>query len=424
MEIARDTYLEKLISRRWDGLVKVITGIRRCGKSYLLFKLFKGRLMSEGVLPEDIIEIKLDEMGFISLRDPIALYDHIIKLTSDGKKRYVFLDEIQMVSSVPNPYVKDGEKITFYETLNSLLNLGYLDIYVTGSNSRMLSSDVLTQFRGRGEEVRIHPLSFSEFHTAKGGNLSDDYLEYLTFGGMPRIVSLKSEEEKSEYLRSLFRETYIKDIEEKHRVDHPEVLEGVIDLLCSNVGSLTNPRTIASAFRNVSEGTVRKYLDYIIDAFLFTEAKRFDVKGKRYFSFPEKFYCEDVGLRNARLNFRQQEVTHLMENVIFNELCNRGFSVDVGVVTMNSKNSEGVSVRIPKEIDFVANRFGERVYIQSAFAIPDEQKMKEILEPFRLVRDSFRKVVVSGDTGKRWFDDNGVLHINVIDYLMETDCVK
>ncbi len=217
---------------------------------------------------------------------------------------------------------------------------------------------------------------------------------------MPRVVSLKSEEEKSEYLRSLFRETYIRDIEERRRVDHPEVLEGIIDLLCSNVGSLTNPRTIASAFRNISEGTVRKYLDYIIDAFLLTEAKRFDVKGKRYFSFPEKFYCEDVGLRNARLNFRQQEVTHLMENVIFNELCNRGFSVDVGVVTLNPKNSEGVSVRIPKKIDFVANRFGERVYIQSAFAIPDEQKMKE-------VTDSFRKVVISRDAGKRWYDDNG-----------------
>ena len=423
MEIARDTYLEKLVSRRWNGLVKVITGIRRCGKSYLLFKLFKDRLLSEGIPPEDIIEIRLDELRSVSLRDPLALYNHIADLTSDRKNRYVFIDEIQTVSPVPNPYVKGGEKITFYETLNSLLNLGYLDIYVTGSNSRMLSSDILTQFRGRGDEVRIHPLSFSEFRAAKGGNASDDWREYLTFGGMPRIVSMKNDEEKSEYLRSLFRETYIRDIEERHRIDHPEVLEGMIDLLCSGVGSLTNPRAIASNFRNVSEGTARKYLDYITDAFLFTEAKRFDVKGKRYFSFPEKFYCEDLGLRNARLNFRQQEITHLMENAIFNELVCKGFSVDVGVVILNSKNPEGVSVRIPKEIDFVANRFGERVYIQSAFAIHDEEKLKSETDQFRYTGDSFRKIVVRGDTGKRWFDENGVLHIDVLDFLLDSNSV-
>ena len=423
MEIKRDLYVEKLCSHRWNGMVKVITGVRRCGKSYLLFNLFKERLLSEGVEPKDIVEVKLEEMEATPLRNPIALYDHIKALTSDGRRRYVFIDEIQMVPKIKNPYIEGGEDITFYETLNSLLNTGYLDLYVSGSNSHMLSSDVLTQFRDRGDEIRIHPLSFSEYYTAKGGDRQSAYNDYLTFGGMPRILSIASDREKADYLKSLFTETYLKDIKERHRIEHPDVLEGIIDFISSNIGSLTNPKQIASHFKNVSEGTVRTYTDYLKDAFLFSESQRYDVKGRKYFSYPQKYYCEDLGLRNARLNFRQQEITHLMENAIYNELRVRGYSVDVGVVMMNSKTKDGKSVRIPKEIDFIANRYEEKVYIQSAFAIPDGEKMNSETNQFKHTGDSFRKIVVRSDIGNRWFDDSGVLHIGVIDFMMDKDLI-
>ena len=423
MESKRENYVERLLSHRWNGLVKIITGIRRCGKSYLLFKLFKDRLLSEGIDPSDIIEIKLEEIDSISLRNPISLHDYIKSRTADKRKRYVFIDEIQMVPNIRNPYVDGGDDITFYETLNSLLNTGYLDIYITGSNSRMLSSDILTQFRDRGDEFRIHPLSFSEYFSAVGGDRNLAYTDYLTFGGMPRLLTIDSDREKAEYLKGLFTETYLKDIKERHRIDHPEVLEGIIDFISSNIGSLTNPKQIASHFKEVSEGTVRTYIDYLKDAFLFTEAQRFDVKGKKYFSYPNKYYCEDLGLRNARLNFRQQEKTHMMENAIYNELRIRGYSVDVGVVTINTKDSEGRSVRIPKEIDFVANRYEEKVYIQSAFSISDEEKLHSETDQFRYTGDSFRKIVVREDVGKRWFDENGVLHINVVDFMLDKNLI-
>lgn len=423
MEIKRDLYLEKLCSRRWNGMIKVVTGIRRCGKSYLLFTIFKNRLLSEGVDPRDIIEIKLEEMEAVSLRNPVALYEHVRSLTSDGRRRYVFIDEIQMVPRIKNPYLEGGEDITFYEPLNSLLNTGYLDIYVTGSNSHMLSSDVLTQFRDRGDEIRLHPLSFSEYLAARGGDRMSAYNDYLTFGGMPRILSISSDKEKADYLKNLFAETYLKDIRERHAIEHPEVLEGLIDFISSNIGSLTNPKQIASHFKNVSEGTVRTYLDYLKDAFLFSESQRYDVKGRRYFSYPQKYYCEDLGLRNARLNFRQQEMTHMMENAIYNELRVRGYSVDVGVVTVNSRKPDGKSVRIPKEIDFVANRYDEKVYIQSAFAIPDQEKLHSETDQFRYTGDSFRKIVVRADVGNRWFDDRGVLHINIIDFMTDKDLI-
>ena len=423
MEIARDQYLNELDSRRWNGMVKIITGIRRCGKSYLLFNLFKDRLLSEGIDPGDIIEIRLDEIDAVSLRDPISLYEYVRSRTLDGRRRYVFIDEIQMVSKIKNPHIEGGEDITFYETLNSLLNTGYLDLYVTGSNSKMLSSDVLTQFRDRGDEVRIHPLSFFEYFSAKGGDKQIAYRDFLTFGGMPRILSLNSDREKADYLKRLFTETYIRDIRERHNIEHPEVLEGIIDFISYNIGSLSNPRQIASHFKNVSEGTVRTYIDYLKDAFLFSESQRYDVKGKRYFSYPQKYYCEDLGLRNARLNFRQQELTHLMENAIYNELRIRGYSVDVGVVTLNAKDSEGRSIRIPKEIDFIANRYEEKVYIQSAFAIPDDVKLHSEVDQFKHTGDSFRKIVVRNDVGNRWFDGNGVLHINVIDFMMDKELI-
>ncbi len=423
MEIERNDYLEKLLSHRWNGRVKIITGIRRCGKSYLLFNIFKNQLVSSGVSPEDIIEVKLDEIEYIALRNPLTLYDFIKSRTSDGKKRYVLIDEIQLVPKMKNPYVEDGEEITFYETLNSLLNTGYLDIYVTGSNSHMLSIDILTQFRGRGDEIRIHPLSFSEYYAAKSGDRSSAYREYLTFGGMPRILSIESEEEKAKYLKELFTETYIKDICERHVVEYPELLEGIIDFISSNVGSLTNPSQIAAQFKDVSHVTVKTYMGYLEEAFLFSEAKRYDIKGKKYFSYPQKYYCEDLGLRNARLNFRQQEPTHLMENAIYNELLIRGYSVDVGVVTINGKNKDGESIRKPKEIDFIANKYEEKVYIQSAFSIPDEKKLSSEVDQFNQTGDSFRKIVVRGDVGNRWFDDSGVLHINVIDFMLDKELV-
>ncbi|MBP5394303.1 MAG: ATP-binding protein [Candidatus Methanomethylophilaceae archaeon] len=419
MEIKRDQYVEKLFAHRWNGMVKIITGVRRCGKSYLLFNLFKNRLLSEGVEPSDIIEVKLEEMEAAPLRNPVALYEHIKSLTSDGKRIYVFIDEIQMVPKIKNPYLPEGEDITFYEPLNSLLNTGYLDIYVSGSNSHMLSSDVLTQFRDRGDEIRIHPLSFSEYYGAKGGDRQSAYNDYLTFGGMPRTLSITSDRERADYLKSLFTETYLKDIRERHGIDRPDVMEGIIDFISSNVGSLTNPRQIAAHFKEVSEGTVRTYIDYLKDAFLFSESQRYDVKGKRYFSYPQKYYCEDLGLRNARLNFRQQELTHLMENAIYNELRIRGYSVDVGVVVLNSKTEDGKSNRIQKEIDFIANRYEEKIYIQSAFAIPDGDKMGSETNQFKHTGDSFRKIVVRADVGNRWFDENGVLHIGVIDFMMD-----
>ena len=423
MESKREDYVERLLSHRWNGLVKIITGIRRCGKSYLLFKLFKDRLLSEGVNSSDIIEIKLEEIDSISLRNPVSLHNYIKSRTADGRKRYVFIDEIQMVPNIRNPYVDGGDDITFYETLNSLLNTGYLDIYITGSNSRMLSSDILTQFRDRGDEFRIHPLSFSEYFSAVGGDRNLAYTDYLTFGGMPRLLTIDSDREKAEYLKGLFTETYLKDIKERHRIDHPEVLEGIIDFISSNIGLLTNPKQIASHFKEVSEGTVRTYIDYLKDAFLFTEAQRFDVKGKKYFSYPNKYYCEDLGLRNGRLNFRQQEKTHMMENAIYNELRIRGYSVDVGAVTINAKDSEGRSVRIPKEIDFIANRYEEKVYIQSAFSIPDDEKLHSETDQFRYTGDSFRKIVVREDVGKRWFDENGILHINVVDFMLDKNLI-
>lgn len=419
MEIKRDQYVEKLFAHRWNGLVKVITGVRRCGKSYLLFNLFRNRLLSEGADPSDIIEIRLEEMEAAPLRNPVALYEHIKSLTSDGKRRYVFIDEIQMVPKIKNPYLPDGEDITFYEPLNSLLNTGYLDLYVSGSNSHMLSSDVLTQFRDRGDEIRIHPLSFSEYYAAKGGDRQSAYNDYLTFGGMPRTLSITSDRERADYLKALFTETYLRDIRERHGIDRPDVLEGIIDFISSNIGSLTNPRQIAAHFKDVSEGTVRTYIDHLKDAFLFSESQRYDVKGKKYFSYPQKYYCEDLGLRNARLNFRQQETTHLMENAIYNELRIRGYSVDVGVVVLNFKDENGKSYRIQKEIDFIANRYEEKIYIQSAFAIPDEKKMESETNQFKHTGDSFRKIVVRADVGNRWFDENGVLHIGVIDFMMD-----
>ena len=378
MEIKRDSYLKQLISYRFDGLVKVITGIRRCGKSYLLKKIYREYLLQNGVRKDQIIIIELDLAKDIRFRNPLELSSFVREMV-EGKKEeyYLFVDEIQMSDEVPNPYNGSGKKITFYDALNDLRSLPNLDVYVTGSNSKMLSSDILTEFRGRSDEIRVHPLSFAEYYSAVGGDKSEAFDDYSFYGGMPLIISRPDDGAKMNYLKSLFSEVYIKDIAERKRIERQDVLEMIIDLLCSSIGSLTNPNKIADTLRSkqtagVSPNTIRAYIGHLEDAFLFSESKRYDVKGKSYFDSPNKYYCEDLGLRNARIGFRQQEITHIMENIIYNELVIRGFSVDVGVVFARTVNEKGNSVRTPREIDFIVTSGSKKTYIQSAYSMPTE----------------------------------------------------
>ena len=407
-EIKRDSYLKQLISYRFDGLVKVITGIRRCGKSYLLKKIYREYLLQNGVREDQIIIIELDLAKDIRFRNPLELSSFVRK-TVEGKKEeyYLFVDEIQMSDEVPNPYNGSGKKITFYDALNDLRSLPNLDVYVTGSNSKMLSSDILTEFRGRSDEIRVHPLSFAEYYSAVGGDKSEAFDDYSFYGGMPLIISRPDDGAKMNYLKSLFSEVYIKDIAERKRIERQDVLEMIIDLLCSSIGSLTNPNKIADTLRSkqtagVSPNTIRAYIGHLEDAFLFSESKRYDVKGKSYFDSPNKYYCEDLGLRNARIGFRQQEITHIMENIIYNELVIRGFCVDVGVVFARTVNENGNSVRTPREIDFIVTSGSKKTYIQSAYSMPTEEKREAELRPFALTGDSFPKIVVRKDIGKRY----------------------
>ena len=424
MRIERDTYIDKLIERMWNGSVKVITGLRRSGKSFIVFELFKDYLLSNGTKEEDIIEVQLDDIVNASLRHPIRLYEHIRSRCGEEGRKYVLIDEIQIVPKVKNPYDGEGGELTFYDTLNGLTKLGRLDIYVTGSNSRMLSTDILTEFRGRGDEIRVHPLSFSEYYSAVGGDRMMAFQTYQRYGGMPHILSIASDESKEKYLRDLFTETYIKDIRERHRIDRIDVMEGTIDVLCSSIGSLTNPTNIANAIsEKVSDNTVKTYIGHLIDSFLFSEAKRYDVKGRNYLKYPVKYYCEDIGLRNARLGFRQIEATHIMENILYNELVNRGFNVDVGMVTADEKDASGKIVRKRKEVDFVVNKGNMYVYIQSAFSIPDEEKMAQEKSPLDRIRGSFPKVIIRMDTFGKWYDDDGILHINLLDFLLDKDSI-
>lgn len=425
MEIQRDSYLKQLISYRFDGLVKVITGIRRCGKSYLLKKLYKDYLLNHQVKEEQIISIELDLAKDVQFRDPLHLSSYIReKLSGTREEHYLFIDEIQMSDEVPNPYNPEGKKISFYDALNDLRSIPNLDVYVTGSNSKMLSSDILTEFRGRSDEIRVYPLSFSEYYSAVGGDKNEAFDDYAFYGGMPLILSRPNELAKMNYLKSLFSEVYIKDIVERKKIERQDILEQILDLLCSSIGSLTNPAKLANTLQSkqgisVSPNTIRAYIGHLEDAFLFSESKRYDVKGKAYFDSPNKYYCEDIGLRNARIGFRQQEMTHIMENILYNELMVRQFSVDVGVVYAREKNEKGNSVRTAREIDFVVNSGGKRTYIQSAYAMPTEEKTEIELRPFSLTGDSFPKILVRRDIGKRWYDDYGVLHINLIDFLLD-----
>lgn len=413
----------------WDGQVKVITGIRRCGKSFLLNVLFKNYLLVQNVSPDNIISIELDLTKDIKYRDPLALAEYVrSKVEGQGEQFYLFVDEIQMSDEVKNPYNPDGKKITFYDALNDLRSLPNLDVYVTGSNSKMLSKDILTEFRGRSDEIQVHPLSFAEYYSAVGGDKEDAFEDYAFYGGMPLVLSRPNDTAKANYLSSLFLEVYIKDIVERKKIEREDVLGQLLDLLCSSVGSLTNPKKIADTLRsktgeNIAHNTISAYIDHLEDAFLFSEAKRYDVKGRKYFEYPYKYYCEDIGLRNARIGFRQQEMTHIMENIIYNELVIRGFSVDVGVVYSNEKNDNGSYSKTAREIDFVTSKGGKKVYIQSAFALPDETKTEQELRPFALTGDSFPKIIVRKDIRKRWYDDNGVLNIGLTDFLLDDSVI-
>lgn len=427
--IRRDAYLKELVASMWNGQVKVVTGIRRCGKSYLLDKIFRGHLYGQGVRDEDIISIDLDQIRFANERNPLRLAEYVReKVVEKSRKYYLFIDEIQRCEPVPNPSLPEGALITFYDVLNEFRVYENLDVYVTGSNSKMLSTDILTEFRGRGDEIRVHPLSFSEYVAATERDGRDVLEDYLAFGGMPHAALLGSDEAKMKYLKGLFAEVYLKDIIERKRVVRGEVLDATLDLLSSAIGSLTNPNNIANVLTTrlgvaTNTNTVRTYVEYLKDAFLFSEAKRFDVRGKAYFDYPNKYYCEDVGLRNARTGFREMDRPHLMENVIYNELVRRGFSVDVGVVSSWEKNAKGSSVRTSREIDFVVNKGAERVYVQSAYRMESDEKMTQELRPFSLTGDAFRRIVIRGDIGRRSFDQNGVLHIALVDFLLDETVV-
>ena len=427
MRIERTKYLQELIDRKHNGLVKVITGIRRCGKSYLLFTLFYDHLIAAGVKKENIITLELDQTENIRYRNPLELDRYIRSLIRDnGEMHYVFLDEIQFVEKVKNPYVENGAEITFYDVLNGLMRIKNADIYVTGSNSRMLSTDVLTEFRGRGDEVRVQPLVFSEYMQAYDGDKFDGWLDYYTYGGLPAILERKTDSQKADYLERLFEETYIKDIVERNRVKNPDDLEDLLNVVSSCIGSLTNPNRLSNTFKtekgvDLSKTTIEKYLGYFEDAFLIEETKRFDIKGRRYINTPKKYYFTDVGLRNARLRFRQQEENHIMENIIYNELIYRGFRVDVGIVEVCEKQADGTFRQKQLEVDFIANKGSQRYYIQSAFDLPTDEKTRQEIRPYLAIEDSFKKIVVTKNHMKLRRDENGIATMSIYDFLLNPD---
>lgn len=431
MEYARKQYLDQLIRKKDNGRVKVITGLRRSGKSYLLFTLYRKYLLDSGIKEDQIIELALDELSNAKYRNPFEL-DKAVKerMPEKGRRYYVFIDEIQFVSEVQNPYIDDpNEKITFIDVILGLMKLPNADVYVTGSNSKMLSSDVLTQFRDRGDEIRVYPLSFSEVYEHYQGDKRGAWRDYYTYGGMPLVWSLETHEEKSRYLRDLFSSTYIKDVLERHQIKNDaEILETLLNVLASNIGSLTNPSRLSNTFESerhirVASDTIDTYIGYFIDAFLLQKAERYDVKGRKYIKTPVKYYYSDPGLRNARLGFRQLEETHLMENVLYNDLLRRGFDIDVGVVEHNTRDSSGKKIRKQLEVDFVLNRGDERYYIQSALSIEDPEKKDQEIASLIRIPDSFRKIVVVKDYMKPWKDDNGIQYVGIEDFLLDESLI-
>ena len=416
MEIKRDRYLNTLISKEHNGLIKVITGMRRCGKSYLLFTLFKEHLLSEGVDEGHIIEIAFDAFENKKYRDPDVLYPYLKEQIKDDAMYYVLLDEVQLL----------GE---FESILNSLIRMKNVDVYVTGSNARFLSKDVITEFRGRGDEVHMYPLSFAEFMSVYQGTKQDGWNEYMLYGGIPLVLEFATPDQKIAFLKSLFEETYISDIVGRHNIRNKAELEELLNILSSAIGSLTNPEKLSATFQTVkkkkiSNSTIKRYIDYLCDSFLIDSAIRYDVKGKKYIDTPVKYYFTDMGLRNARLNFRQIEETHSMENIIFNELKMRGFNVDVGVIVQYDTNEKGNSIRKQLEIDFVCNQGSKRYYIQSAYAIPDQAKMEQEQRSLMLTGDFFKRIIITKDTPAPYYNESGVLIMSVYDFLLNENSLE
>ncbi|WP_416322017.1 ATP-binding protein [Mycoplasmopsis felis] len=428
MNVNRDFYLNKLISKMHNNKIKILTGIRRCGKSYLLFNLFKEYLISQNINSKQIITISLEDIENIELRNPIKLNNFIKSKIENNQQYYAFIDEIQMCSGIKNPYVENGDQITFVDTLLALMKIKNLDIYITGSNSKMLSSQVLTQFRGRGDRIHVNPFSFKEINGLFENN--NTALEhYLVYGGMPYIYSLSNFKDKNLYLKDLFDHTYISDILERNKLkNNKEIIEILLDFVSSNIGSLTNPTKLSNRFLsekkiNLASKTILKYLDCFQESYLISKADRYDVKGSRYFSTPVKYYFSDVGLRNARLNFRQIEYTHLMENIIYNELLARDYNVDVGVVEIQP-NIDNKRKKVQLEIDFVVNLGHKKFYIQSAFNIESEQKREQETLSLRKINDSFKKIVVLKDNIIPYHDDNGIYYVGLIQFLLDESVMQ
>ena len=417
MEFNRDLYLQKLISASNNDMIKIVTGIRRCGKSYLLFEIFHNYLLSQGVKEDHIIGLALDDNRNKALRDPDKLLEYIDShLIHDGQTSYVILDEVQMVDD-------------FVGVLLSMTHMRNVQTYVSGSNSKFLSKDVVTEFRGRGWEIRVRPLSFAEYYEGVGGDKRDALEDYYTYGGLPAVAKLNTPEEKEAYLKDVYRAIYLKDIIERNHLQNEEGLEEIFRVLASSMGTAVNPTKIANTFKSVanikiSTHTITKYIEHLKDAFLVSEALRYDVKGRKYIGSDSKFYFEDPGVRNAIIGFRQVEYSHMMENVLYNELCARGYSVDVGLVEIWEKNAEGKIVHKRIEVDYVINRGSQRIYVQSAYSMPDEEKRDQEQRPLIKINDSFRKIIISGEHKGKFYNEEGVLRIGVFEFLLDRECLN
>lgn len=416
MEIQRNGYLEQLVLKKDNGMIKIITGIRRCGKSYLLFTLFKRYLLNSGIDAEHIIEIALDGIENEELRDPKECYRYIKNVMKDGGRYYLLLDEVQFMPR-------------FEEVLNSLLRMSNIDVYVTGSNSKFLSSDIVTEFRGRGDEIRIYPLSFAEFYSAYEGDYDDAWNEYMIYGGLPQVASFQTERQKEEYLKNIFTNVYLKDVVERNHIQNIDELGTLVDILASVIGAPTNPTKISNTYTSerkisYSNKTISNHIDYLADAFLISKANRYDIKGRKYIGANLKYYFTDIGLRNARLNFRQQEPTHIMENVVYNELLIRGYNVDVGIVDIFAQDDTGKRIRKQLEVDFVVNQGSQRYYIQVAYDMSSEDKQVQEFHSLRNIPDSFKKIVIVNGTTKPWRNEEGFVIMGMKYFLLNPDSLE